>query len=134
MKKLTFIVSAVIVLVSFYIFTGNGGRGALVGGEFGTKGCTASSTAWTIGPQASTTVLGVKGNRAFFALTNNNGTTTVAVRLDTGGSDTFLNNGIYIAASSTFIQDESIPYHGAVSAKGVLTSSSTLTVTECIYN
>lgn len=93
------------------------------------RGCTASTTAWSVGPQESKTVLPARGLRATFSLTTTGVNTTSLFRLDSTAPT--VTNADIVAASSTKTWDETYPYRGVVTAGAV--ASTTLIVTECLY-
>lgn len=89
----------------------------------------ASTTAWTIGPQNSTTVLNARANRGCIILSNN-GLRNIYYRFDATAATQ--DNGILLTGSSTIIYSESVPYRGVVTAFSSV-ASTTLLVTECTY-
>ena len=99
-----------------------------IGGGF-ERGCTASTTAWSVGPQESTTVLPAKGARASFTLSMVGANTTGHYRLDSTAAN--ITNGHPISATSTVNFNETYPYRGVVTAASA--ASTTMLVTECLY-
>ncbi len=101
-----------------------------LGGSFAEKNyASATTTAWSIGPQESKTVLAAKGNRGCIILSNN-GPRDVYYRLDSTSATS--STGILLTASSTVYITETLPYRGAVTAMSAV-ASTTLLVTECLY-
>lgn len=100
-------------------------------GDFGSLAYkTASSTAYTVGPQLSTTVLTARSGRGCMVFTNN-GTRDIYIHL--GSEAATINNSILQTGSSTVVYAENFPWTGDVTVLGTV-SSTTLIVTECKYN
>ena len=102
-----------------------------VGGGF-ERGCTASTTAWTIGldAQAGTkTVLPARGLRASFSLAHTGANTTAFYRLDSTTPTQI--NSIPMTATTTVFYTDTYSYRGAVIVNALATT--TLIATECLY-
>lgn len=123
---------AFLALLGGVIFSqkGSDNEGQDLRGEFGSSVyASASTTAWSIGPQESKTIVPARGSRGCLILSNN-GVRDVYYRFDSTAATQ--SNGILLTASSTIVYGETVPYTGAVTAMAV-TASTTLLVTECIY-
>jgi len=92
--------------------------------------CTATTTAWTVGPGNSIEVLPIRYNRLAFSLSNTNNAANLFYRLDDVAAT--ITNGIPLVASTTVSYDETYPVRGTVEVRGSV-ASSTIIVTECIY-
>lgn len=90
--------------------------------------CTASTTAWAVGPQEEKTVLAYNSARVAFSLTTTGANTTSLFRLDS--TSPTVTNADIVTASSSRSFDENYAYNGVVKAGAV--ASTTLIVTECL--
>lgn len=132
-KIVGFLLSIVAILGGGYAVQDLGGAGGL-----GANSCTASSSAVTLGHQRVIQILPARANRAWVRLLQPvNATNTVYVSY--GGTASVSSDYLTTAtATSPVVSDLSglntdFPFVGAVTAL-TSTGSSTIRVTECIYN
>lgn len=103
------------------------------------RACTVStSTAITIGAQASTMVLATSSNRAWASIMQpSNASSTAFLSFDEGAAAA-VGAGYRLGTTTTSVYDitfgvnTTFPYNGAVTAR-TDTASTTVLVTECVY-
>ena len=121
------------VILVGYLLIALAFAGQTLAGKFGTRGCTASSTAWTI-PNSSVTVLPPRGNRAGLVLSNISSGIGANIFYRFDGVAVASTNGIGLLQSSTTVYGENYKLTGATTAIFGGLGSGILVVTECIYN
>lgn len=122
------ILAGALALTFLWIMAGGAKQTVVLGGGFGDKGTTASTTAYTV-TSASQQVLQARGNRAF-TLFSNNSANDIYLRFESAPA--VLNTGFLLRASTTFSVTENSPYRGEVRA--IAAANSSLLITEGVYN
>jgi hypothetical protein len=132
MKKINIIIAVVLLAIVAELVVYKLNVGSSILGGISSNTCTASTTAWSVGPEEVKAILPARANRLTFALTVTGVNTTGLYRLDSSlATATMHIKSMPLTASTTTYYDEDFPYRGAITAGAA--ASTTLIVTECLY-